>query len=136
MQPARPKFLFNWFTNVHFIIESIKVQYRIWWCSYWHDFSTIFIFKGNSIFVKMNLKFSFFPELLQDCFLLTIVDIEPFNRFEFFENFRFDFYRRYYWFWNAIMTNYIIQLSRRKFVKEDFSMWKLCVSRYHNGTNW
>ena len=52
-------------------------------------------FERYAILVEIDLKFSLFLELLQNCLFLTIIDIEPLNCFEFFEHARFYFNRRY-----------------------------------------
>ena len=96
--------ILNMQANIIIFIWSKKVQNRKWWRADRLSFSSVMRFERYTILVEMDLKFSIFPELLQHCLLLTIIDIEPFNWFEFFEHVRFNFYRREDGFWNKIKS--------------------------------
>ena len=87
-------FILNIQANIIIFIRSIKVQNWKWWRADRHRFSFVMRFESYAILVEMHLKFSLFLELLQNCLLLTIIDIEPLNWFEFFEHIRSYFYRR------------------------------------------
>ena len=56
-------------------IKSVKVENRKWWCSDRHCLVPSFCYKGDAIFVEMNLKFPLFLKLFQNLFLCLIGDI-------------------------------------------------------------
>ena len=84
-------------------MTSIKVQDWKWWCSDDVIYSVIRL-ECYSIFIDMNLKFSLFLELLQNCSLFMFSEIKPLNGFEFFEHIRFCFYCSQDWFWSWIKS--------------------------------